>query len=124
MIDINSEQIITLAEVPDHLPKLHDKRIPYQTIWLWAHHGKTVNGRPGERVCLEYLKINSLVTSVEAIHRFLAATNPQATPAAPETDSESVPRPLRLVSHPRTTARQGRPGGNTDETLKRFGVLA
>lgn len=64
MIDIQNEQLIPLAEVPNRLPKRRGRRVHYSTVFRWIQQG--ANGKR-----LESCKIGGVrFTSVEALNRF------------------------------------------------------
>ncbi len=81
MIDFLSEQVITLSDVPAHVPPLRaGKPITTQAVYNW-----TISGVRGIR--LERAKLGGVwVTSLEAIQRFMerltaAAEAPPASAA-------------------------------------------
>jgi hypothetical protein len=82
MIDLASETIISLSEVPKHLPAKRGRRFHLATIYRWAQCG--LRG-----VRLETLRLGgSRVTSVEALQRFAERlTNPAAGDADGRTDA-------------------------------------
>ncbi len=68
MIDISSEYLLRLREVPDHLPRRGEKKLHYSTAYRWAKRG--VEG-PESPIILESVKIGgSVYTSLEALERF------------------------------------------------------
>jgi len=66
-LDFAKEQAITLAEVPQHVPKRRGKKVHYSTVYRWATKG--ARGRLLESVLIGGLRY----TTVEAVGRFLAA---------------------------------------------------
>ena len=101
MIDLKSEQLLTLKDVCDILPRRRRGRKPaFSTVWRWALHG--IHG-----VRLETLKCGgTLCTSKEAVQRFfeqLSALDetpqpeqnpPLPTPARRQRELERVEREL------------------------------
>jgi len=66
MIDLLTEQVIALNDVPDHIPPLRGgKPVHPGTVYLWAS-----KGRGGIKLERAYLG-GQLVTSLEAIQRFM-----------------------------------------------------
>ena len=64
MVDITSEQVLTLSECTKVVPRLNGKRIHPSTLWRWVRHG--VRG-----VRLEHARVgNRIVTTKAAIARF------------------------------------------------------
>jgi hypothetical protein len=61
---ILTESVVTLKQVPKHVPT----RPHFATVWRWSNRG--IRGHKLET----YLIGNQRLTSVEAIHRFLEAT--------------------------------------------------
>ena len=66
-LDLAREQAITLADVPQHVPKRRGKKVHYSTVYRWATKG--ARGRLLESVLIGGLRF----TTIEAIGRFLAA---------------------------------------------------
>lgn len=65
MIDLQSENLIPLNEVPKLLPPRNGKRAHLATVYRWVQHGH-------KGVKLETLRLpGSTMTSVEAVQRFL-----------------------------------------------------
>ena len=75
MIDIQNEEILSLAQAGRWLPQIRGARatgkgVHPTTIWRWTHYG--VAGPDGEKVLLESLKIGGTrCTSIEALQRFI-----------------------------------------------------
>lgn len=67
MISIDSETLLTLQEVSQHLPARNGRRLHYSTIFRWAQRG--VRGRRLETLLVGGTRF----TSLEALSRFLAA---------------------------------------------------
>jgi len=79
MIDIATENVISFADAPQHLPRRRGgKRPNLSTIYRWAQRGC-------KGVRLEMLQVaGTKCTSVEALQRFFdRLTNPDAPAAAP-----------------------------------------
>lgn len=76
MIDIRNERLLSLTELPDHLPKRRGKKINISTIYRWAQRGCR-----GKR--LETCTIGGIrYTSFEALNRFFADKQAEQTPQA------------------------------------------
>lgn len=76
-IELSTETLITIAEVPLHIPKRHGRKVHYSTVYRWMTKG--VRGRK-----LESLFIGGVrYTTIEALARFLKLT-PQKPVALPE----------------------------------------
>ena len=69
-VDLLSEELITLRQAAKEWPRPPRQRaLHYCTLWRYAQRGKG-------GVCLETCKLGrDLLTSREAIHRFIAALN-------------------------------------------------
>jgi len=103
MIDIASETVIPLGDVPDYIPSRRPgKRLHVATVWRWVLHG--VRGRKLETITIG----GSRYTSVEALQRFV-----EAEPADPEADR---PRPQR------TEAQRRRDSERAAQALERSGA--
>jgi len=64
-LDVTKETAITLAEVPNHIPKRNGKKAHYSTVYRWVTQG--TKGR-----CLESVLVGGArFTTVEAVQRFL-----------------------------------------------------
>ncbi len=71
-IDLQTEQVIAISEVPRHLPRNGGKQTHYQTVFRWVTKG--ANGR-----LLASVKIGGRrYTSLEALNRFLQHGKPPA----------------------------------------------
>ena len=87
MIDISSEQVVTLAEATTHLPRRRQgKRPNIATLYRWAQSG--VKGIRLETICVGATRC----TSVEALQRFCEAVTAAA-------DGTPVSPPPRLTAH-------------------------
>ena len=64
-LDLQKEQAITLAEVPNHVPKRNGKKVHYSTVYRWTKKGS--RGRVLESVLVGGVRF----TTVEAVNRFL-----------------------------------------------------
>lgn len=74
MIDIAAEEVLSLAQAARRLPRRRLER-PVSPSTLWRWHRKGVRG-----VHLEAIRLPSgLVTSVQALQRFVDALNQPAT---------------------------------------------
>ncbi|MCA8943151.1 MAG: DUF1580 domain-containing protein [Planctomycetes bacterium] len=106
MIDTEREELITLREAAPLFPRLRGKKRPHiSTLYRWTRQ-EARRGRP----TLDSTKVGgTIVTSREAIHRFIAASE-----AA--TDFEIAPA---TASNGRS-ARQDR---QTDDILKSAGII-
>ena len=66
-IDLKSEELLTLNQAADFLPKISSTKVHVSTIWRWCRIGLWGN-------YLEYLNIGMRIfTSVEALQRFFIA---------------------------------------------------
>ena len=66
MIDLENDNILTLSQAANFLPKLEGKKVAISTIWRWCRKG--VRG-----VKLEHAIIGSrIVTSVQALNGFVS----------------------------------------------------
>jgi len=63
--DVQNEQAITLAEVPNYVPKRHGKKVHYSTVYRWTTKGS--RGRILESVLVGGVRY----TTIEAVNRFL-----------------------------------------------------
>ena len=79
-IDIDSETIIGLFEVPQHCPG--PRKPTRATVFRWVFQGLRIAGTD-ERVKLPSVKLNGIrCTSIEGVSRFLRAANGQFDAAA------------------------------------------
>ncbi|HUT12079.1 MAG TPA: DUF1580 domain-containing protein [Thermoguttaceae bacterium] len=81
MIDLARETIVTLSNVPRHLPRRRKgKRPNVATIYHWAQRGC-------KGICLETIQVGGTkCTSLEALQRFCDALTPSSAPStAPPT---------------------------------------
>jgi hypothetical protein len=97
MIDLASETIIPLREVPKLLPSYRGGRPPsFQCALRWVLEG--AKGPNGERVKLEALRVGGrYVTSKEALQRWAERLTPQ---------TESTLAPTRTPRQRRRAAEQ------------------
>ena len=66
-IDLNNDQLIPIADVPNYLPRRRGKKTHYQTVYRWA-----TKGVRGSR--LVTIKVGGIrYTSLEALRRFANA---------------------------------------------------
>ena len=63
-IELENETLITLRDVPVHLPKRKGKKVHYSTVWRWVKKG--ARGRVLESVLIGGVRY----TSVAALDRF------------------------------------------------------
>jgi Protein of unknown function (DUF1580) len=63
-IHFQRERAITLAEVPQYVPKRHGKKVHYSTVYRWMTKG--VRGKTLESFMVGGVRF----TTVEAVHRF------------------------------------------------------
>lgn len=79
-INIDNEEILTLAQAARGLPRLrNDRPVAPSTIWRWSQHG--IRGHH-----LETTKIGgTTVTSKEALARFFDAVNRKSQSPSPST---------------------------------------
>ena len=72
-IDIDTEDLIGLFEVPKHFPSPRKPSRP--TVFRWARQGILIDGTT-TRVVLQTVKLGGIkYTSLEAITRFIRAIN-------------------------------------------------
>lgn len=92
-IDITSEQVVTLAEATQHVPRRRGGKYPhFATLWRWATRGC-------RGVVLETIMVGGTrCTSVEALQRFFDALTAAAGSAQPQPDP--TPR-ARSAAHRR-----------------------
>ena len=79
MLDILNEATLTLAEAAAALSaRLGGRPVAYNKVWSWVRHGLR-----GGAVRLEAARVGgSLMTSAQAVDRFLARLNGAGAPAA------------------------------------------
>ncbi|PHQ35147.1 DUF1580 domain-containing protein [Rhodopirellula bahusiensis] len=87
-IDVERERSIPLADVASFVPKRNGKKVHYSTIYRWATKG--VRGRILESVMAGGIRY----TTVEAVHRFLAA-KPQARQSQQDDETDAIDEALR-----------------------------
>ena len=95
MIDLASEDVISLTAAAKRLPHLRGKRIHTSTLYRWASRG--VRG-----TVLETARIGgSTVTSAEALQRFVDSLSrppaAHATPPAPSTVPPAIAKALDRI---------------------------
>jgi hypothetical protein len=84
MIDLKTEEMLSLAQAAARLPRGRGNRpVHFSTILRWILAG--VRGPAGEKVKLEGIRLGDRwLTSAEALQRFAEALTPQsATVSAP-----------------------------------------
>ena len=80
---ILNESVCTLAEAAMSLPAIGGRPISTKTVYAWKDRGVMVGDR---RVKLEVCRLGGrVVTSTEAVSRFLSATSEPSTGAIPRT---------------------------------------
>lgn len=97
MIDIAQEQLISLRDVPKHVPpRPNGKRIHLSAAYRWVMHG--IRG-----VQLESIRIGGTTfTSVEALQRFAERLTQQAfpeTPLTPKSRQRAIESAASRVAH-------------------------
>ncbi len=95
MIDLATEDILSLTAAAKRLPHLRGKRIHSSTLYRWASRG--VRG-----VVLETARIGgSTVTSAEALQRFVDSLSrpptPRTPPPAPSNVSPALSKALDRI---------------------------
>lgn len=79
MIDLDHEQLLTVAQACDHFPRVGNRKVSTFAVYRWLSTGvrgtKLESVRVGGRVC----------TSAEAVQRFLHRAN-APTPTTPAPD--------------------------------------
>ena len=95
MIDLDTEQVISLGEAAERLPRRGRGRKPHlATLYRWSNHG--VRG-----VRLETIQIGGTrCTSVEALQRFVETLSSQNSPG----QAGPPRRPPESLHHTVTTA--------------------
>jgi hypothetical protein len=77
-IDLNTERVLPLSAVPEHLPKRNGKKVHYSTVYRWATKG--ARGRRLETVMCGGVRF----TTVEAVHRFVGCqADRSSSPTSP-----------------------------------------
>lgn len=106
MIDINAEELISLKDVCQLLPRRRRGRKPsFSTVWRWALHG--VRG-----VKLETLRVGStLCTSREALQRFFDRLS----------ESDGAAPPQQQPTY-RTPAQRQRAVEQAERELEKMGI--
>ena len=105
MIDLSTEQVITLTEAARRLPSRRQGRpVNLATVWRWAQHG--IRGH-----VLDTLYVGGVrMTSVEAIQRFcdaITAAQDNPAPPAPPGARLSAARRKQLAQAQRELAAAG-----------------
>jgi hypothetical protein len=96
-IDIQKENVISLAEAARTLPRVHGKRPAISTLWRWCRKG--LNG-----VQLEYVRVGrNIGTTIEALNRFFSALADADVP--PTSPPELLKSNLRATTTSRTRER-------------------
>jgi hypothetical protein len=86
------EKLLSLSQAARLIPPSRQNRpVSPSCLWRWHRSGvKTANGRT---VRLEAVwLVNRLVTTEEAVRRFIAAQQPEAAACSPPTESVPIPR--------------------------------
>ena len=104
-INIDNEEVMSLAEAAKSLPRVNGRRPSLSTLWRWCRKGL-------KGVRLDYLRVGrKIVTSREAMNRFFAAlaqADPHL-PDAPPLELTSLQKPRRSDSaHQRAIQRAER----------------
>lgn len=94
-IDIQTEQVVGLAEASRIIPPRNGRRVAVSTLWRWCRKG--IGG-----VRLEYIRLGrNIATSTEALNRFFRAlARNDSDNAAPPTSTEiarSIAAPERSL---------------------------
>lgn len=77
MIDVQSEEVVSIREATGHVPKRNGKKVAVSTVWRWAMRG--VRG-----IRLETIVIGGTRrTSLEALQRFFENVTAAADGTAP-----------------------------------------
>lgn len=90
MIDLRTEQVVSLAEATQHLPNGRGgKKLHLTTVHRWASIGVLPPNKDDPRIILETIRVGGTrCTSIEAIQRFCEhLTGGQDAPIAPRTTS-------------------------------------
>ena len=113
MIDIHTERIVSIPEAARVFPAVNGRAMNYHTIYRWMMRGKRVGGVV---VRLDHLKLNAVVTSIEAIDRFIAATNAGRIGSQTADETPVLRIAPRAVGPPPLSRRA------VERTLSRFGI--
>jgi hypothetical protein len=103
VIDISTEQLLTINDVPKHLPPsaTSAKAVTPVTIWRWINNG--IGG-----VKLDAIRIGRRwMTSREALGRFgaaLAARSHSRSDKATSTSADNIPSTVANLTHDRAMA--------------------
>lgn len=99
MIDVTSEELITLDEAARLLPKINGRVIHLSAVWRWC-----MKGVGPEHVKLGHVRIGRQVcTTEEALHRFMHAS---AAAAVARLDRQAVPLPPKPLKIRTRTGKQ------------------
>ena len=91
MIDIHTEQVISLTEAAKRLPSGRGKRLHPSTLHRWAMRG--CGGTKLEAIVIGGRRC----TSLEALHRFIER---RTAASQPDSDARAAPRsPVAYRSH-------------------------
>jgi hypothetical protein len=107
-IDINAENVMTLAEAASALPRLNGRKLHISTLWRWARVGC-------KGVKLDYTRLgHRILVSREGCARFMAAL----------AKAEPVPRPRVPDPQPatRTPERKAKDIAKARAELAELGV--
>ena len=86
MLAIGKERTVSLEQAAKSLPGWNGRSINASTVWRWIVHG--TRAIDGTVVCLEAIKVGGRwITTLEALDRFLSASNARAEGNALETTS-------------------------------------
>jgi len=111
MIDLGTEEVLSLADAARALPAVHGRRVHPSTLWRWARKG--IRG-----VRLDYARLGrSIVTTRAALTDF--ATRLAAADFAPGTPPAPSPRPAR---RPRSETRRAEDVARADAKLRAAGA--
>lgn len=108
MIDVTTEEILSLAEATRALPKIDGKRPHISTLWRWARKGLC-------GVQLEYVRLGRRIcTSREALSRFAQHLA--------EADGEPAEHRAISKSRPRTEAQRREAVARAEAELEAAGI--
>lgn len=87
MIDVRTEQLLPARDLPAYLASRgFGKTVSTRTVRRWIEHGS-------EGIRLEAVRIGGvLMTSLEALQRWVVAQNPTSATPAPNNDARPSPR--------------------------------
>jgi hypothetical protein len=111
VIDLSSEEVLSLSEAARALPSVHGRRIHPSTLWRWARKGL-------KGVRLDYARLGrSIVTTRRALSDFAARL--AAADTAPGT---SPTLPQRSARRPRSDAQRSQDVAKADARLRQAGA--